>query len=288
MIGKVLSTIGGIYDVYLLNKHLLVKVTPKGILKHKKIKIIIGDLVEVNLDDNTLFDVYPRKNELIRPRISNVDLGIIVLSITKPTFSSYLLDKFLTLLNMSNIKPLVVLTKIDLIEDKHEIEKIIKQYQKMDIKIIPFSKETKEGLIEIQDEIKDKTIAFMGQSGVGKSSLINIIDSDFSRQEGEFSKALGRGKHQTKEVILLPYGNGFIGDTPGFSSLELKIYKEDLTKYFPLIKDHYLDCRYSNCLHQNEPDCKILELRKNHEIDEENYQNYLLILNELILRKDRF
>ena len=128
----------------------------------------------------------------------------------------------------------------------------------------------------------------MGQTGVGKSSLINLIDEDFSRQVGDFSKALGRGKHQTKEVVLLPYLNGFIGDTPGFSSLELNIYKEDLATVFPLIKDHFTDCRYSNCLHKNEPGCKIKELLDTNQMDNENYQNYLQMLDELILRKDRY
>jgi ribosome biogenesis GTPase len=128
----------------------------------------------------------------------------------------------------------------------------------------------------------------MGQTGVGKSSLINLIDEEFSRQVGEFSKALGRGKHQTKEVVLLPYKNGFIGDTPGFSSLELNIYKEDLANVFPLIKDYFTECRYSNCLHKNEPGCKIKELLNDNLLDQENYQNYLQMLDELIARKDRY
>lgn len=287
MKGKVISTIGGVYDVCLEDKQ-LVKVTPLGVLKHKKIKIIVGDDVEVSLKDKTLIDVYPRTNMLIRPRVSNIDLGIIVMSLIKPNFSSYLLDKFLTLLNLSEIKPLVILTKIDLLEDKMILDKIVKQYQKLGVKVLCYSKKTKEGLLEIKKAIENKTIAFMGQTGVGKSSLINLIDQDFERQVGDFSKALGRGKHQTKEVILLPYQNGFIGDTPGFSSLELNIYKEDLATIFPLIKDHFTSCRYSNCLHKNEPDCKIKELLDANRMEYENYQNYLQMLDELTLRKDRY
>lgn len=287
MRGKVVSLVGGVYDVYTLDK-LLVKVKPLGILKHKKIKILVGDEVEVSLIDKTLSDVYERKNSLIRPRISNIDLGIVVMSLVKPNYSSYLLDKFLTLLNLSKIKPLIVLTKIDLIEDRSVIERIKKQYELLGIKVIGFSKRTKEGLEEIKSEIKDKTIAFMGQTGVGKSSLINIIDPDFERKEGEYSSSLGRGKHQTKEVILLPYQDGFIGDTPGFSSLELDIYKEDLASSFPLFSSYYHECKYSNCLHKNEPGCKIKELVKNGLLNPENYQNYLDISDELILRKDRF
>ena len=286
MKGKVISTIGGVYDVYLENNS-IIKVTPLGILKHKKIKIIVGDEVEVSLQDKTLNDVYPRKNILIRPRISNIDLGVIVMSLKEPNFSSYLLDKFLTLLNISQIKPLVILTKVDL-SDSEVINQIISNYQLLGIEVIPYSKVSKEGLNDIISSIKGKSVAFMGQSGVGKSSLINLIDPDFSRKEGEFSFTLGRGKHQTKEVVLLPYEDGFIGDTPGFSSLELNIYKEDLAKSFPLINQNFHLCRYSNCLHQNEPGCKIIELVESQKISRTNYQNYLDLLNELISRKDRY
>lgn len=287
MKGKVIATIGGVYDVYLENKQ-LVKVSPKGILKHKKKKIIVGDDVEVNLNDNTLDDVLDRKNMLIRPRISNIDLGVVVMSLAKPNYSSYLLDKFLTLLNLSSIEPLIILTKTDLVGEDVDVNKIINQYSLLGVKVLTYSKVTKEGLDEIKKAIKGKVIAFMGQTGVGKSSLINLIDEDFSRQVGEFSQALGRGKHQTKEVVLLPYKEGFIGDTPGFSSLELDIYKEDLANFFPLIKDYYTECRYSNCLHKNEPGCKIKELIEQGKFDNENYQNYLQMLDELIARKDRY
>ena len=287
MKGKVIATIGGVYDVYLENKQ-LVKVSPKGILKHKKKKIIVGDDVEVNLNDNTLDDVLERKNMLIRPRISNIDLGVVVMSLAKPNYSSYLLDKFLTLLNLSSIEPLIILTKTDLVDEDVNLDKIINQYRLLGVKVLTYSKVTKVGLEEIKEAIKGKVIAFMGQTGVGKSSLINLIDEDFSRQVGEFSHALGRGKHQTKEVVLLPYLDGFIGDTPGFSSLELDIYKEDLANFFPLIKDNYTNCRYSNCLHKNEPGCKIKELIEQGKFDNENYQNYLQMLDELIARKDRY
>lgn len=286
MKGKVISTIGGVYDVILENKT-LVKVNPLGVLKHKKIKILIGDYVEVSTSDLTLTEVYPRKNMLIRPKISNLDLGVVVMSLKKPEFSSYLLDKFLTLLNLSHVEPLVILTKIDLSNDD-EVNKIKDMYRLLNIKVIGYSKITKEGKEEILESIKGKSVAFMGQTGVGKSSLVNIIDEDLNRKIGEFSESLGRGKHQTKEVILFPYQDGFIGDTPGFSSLELNIYKEDLANSFPLINMNYHKCRYSNCLHQNEPGCEITSLVKSNKMNKENYDNYLQMLNELVARKDRF
>lgn len=282
----VLSTIGGVYKVYCEKEILDVK--PRGIFRHKKIKLLIGDKVLINKDELVIEEVLERNNSLFRPRVANLDLGVVVVSLVTPNFSSYLLDKFLTLLNMSEVKPLIVLTKEDLMEDKDRIKEIVENYAKIGIKAIPFSKRTKLGLEEIKEEVKGKTIAFMGQTGVGKSSLINVIDPSFERDIGEYSIALGRGKHQTKEVILLPYENGFIADTPGFSSLELPIFKEDLALYFPGFKEYKEECKFTNCLHISERDCKVKEALDSNKLSKESYQNYLDISKELIFRKDRY
>ena len=128
----------------------------------------------------------------------------------------------------------------------------------------------------------------MGQTGAGKSSLLNAINANYEREIGEYSKALGRGKHKTKEVILLPYNNGFIGDTPGFSSLELDIFKEDLTHYFPGYEELYLDCYFSDCLHQNEKECSVKKNIENGHLSKEAYETYLKLLSELPYHKERF
>ena len=282
----ILSTIGGVYKVYCENKILEVK--PRGIFRHKKIKLLIGDKVLINEEELMIEDVLERNNSLFRPRIANIDLGVVVVSLMTPSFSSYLLDKFLTLLNMSNIKPLIVLTKEDLMEDKNRIQEIVSNYALIGVKAIPFSKRTKLGLEEIKEEVKGKVIAFMGQTGVGKSSLINVLDPNFERDIGEYSIALGRGKHQTKEVILLPYENGFIADTPGFSSLELPIFKEDLSLFFPGFMELKEECKYTNCLHISEKECKVKEAIENGKLSKESYQNYLDIIKELKFRKDRY
>ena len=120
----------------------------------------------------------------------------------------------------------------------------------------------------------------MGQSGVGKSSLLNAIDPNFTREIGEYSEALGRGKHKTKEVVLLPYLNGYIADTPGFSSLELNLSKLEIAHYFPGFKDLYLSCFYSNCLHLNEKECKVTEAVKEGNIPSIAYESYIKLLSE--------
>ena len=171
MRGKVIAMVGGVYKVQTDSAHCH-SVKPLGVLKHRKIQIVVGDDAEIDLSDSTLTDIYPRKNLLIRPRIANIDLGIVVISADKPQFSSYLLDKFLTLLNFSGIRPLVVLSKSDLTDEK-TIGRIVGQYRKMEIEVLPYSRSDEAAFAEILRRIKGKTAAFMGQSGVGKSSLIN-------------------------------------------------------------------------------------------------------------------
>lgn len=285
MKGKILSVIAGVYSV-LLETSEIINIKAKGKFRHINIKPCVGD--NVIIDNNTICEILPRKNILIRPNISNLDLAIVVASIKEPNYSSYLIDKFLSYLNMNNVEAVIVLTKIDLIDDRNLINKIINDYRSIGLKVIPFSKKTKEGKDEILDLINNKTIAFMGQTGVGKSSLINVICPSFIRKEGEYSKALNRGKHQTKEVIIFPIDNTFIADTPGFSSLELTCYKEELKDYFPFFAIKEENCFYQDCLHINEPKCCIQKLVGSGIISLEHYENYKQICNELIFRKDRF
>ena len=285
MKGKIISVIAGVYSVYLEDKT-IVKLTPRGKFRYLKIKPSVGDNVEVN--DSQIVEIYPRINKLIRPSIANIDVGIIVVSMVQPEYSSYLLDKFLSMLKMHDISPLVVLSKVDLLQDRSILTRIIEEYKKCNIKVIPFSKRTLEGVEEIKEYIKDKTIAFTGQTGVGKSSLFNAIHKDAERKIGEYSNALNRGKHQTKEVIIYPFDEGFIADTPGFSSLELTCYKEELKNYFPFFVNVNEGCFFQDCNHINEPKCAILNLVKNNEITKEHYDNYKSIYDELIFRKDRF
>lgn len=284
MRGKILSVVAGVYSVFLEDKT-IINLTPRGKFRHLKIKPCVGD--NVNIENEMINEILPRKNILYRPNISNIDLGAVVVSCLEPKFSTYLLDKFLTLLNQNNIQPMIILSKADLVDNSF-IETIINDYQRLGIDVLPFSKFDSISVEKIKEKIKGKTIAFMGQTGVGKSSLINALNPDFIRKVGEYSKALHRGKHQTKEVIVFPFLEGYIADTPGFSSLELTCYKEELKDYFPFFSLNEENCFYLDCLHINEPNCQIRNLVEKNVISQEHYQNYRQIYDELISRKDRY
>ena len=200
-------------------------------------------------------------------------------SLKEPDFSYYLAFKYLTYANFNNVKASIVLSKSDKSENK-EIEEIKKIFNLLNIDVYVTSSKKLEGIDEIKDIFKDKITVLMGQSGVGKSSLLNAIDSNYSRDIGEYSVALGRGKHQTKETILLPYNNGYIADTPGFSSLELRLSKLQIAQSFPVFNVEHVNCRYSNCLHISEPDCAIKKLIEEGKIPLIAYQSYLKLLEE--------
>lgn len=284
MRGKILSVVAGVYSVLLENNE-IITITPRGKFRFQKLKPCVGD--NVNVDNGVINEIFERKNILVRPNVANIDYVIIVSSMKEPDFSSYLLDKFLTLLISNNVSPVIVLSKTDLATND-EVNRIVNDYKVLDIPIFKVSKKTREGIDSLKDFIKNKVVAFSGQTGAGKSSLINLISPDFNRKEGQYSRFLNRGKHQTKEVILLPFENSFLVDTPGFSSLELKIYKEELKDYFPFFKLKRNDCYYLDCMHINEPKCEIKKMLENDEFSKEHYDNYCQIYDELVYRKDRF
>ena len=228
----ILSSQYGTYNVLLENNtQLLVK--PRGLFRHKKIKPVVGDIVIVDEHESVICDILDRKNYLIRPSIANVDEVAIIMSTSEPNFSSLLIDKFISYANYFKIPACVIISKADKNYDEVMLNKKIDSLEKIGVKVIIYSNVTKLGLDKIKELFAHKIVALMGQTGVGKSSLLNELIPNSKRKIGEYSNALGRGKHQTKEVVLIKYENGFIADTPGFSSLELPMYKEDLAKCFP-------------------------------------------------------
>ena len=286
MEGKILSTVGGIYKVYSNGE--VYNLFSRGSIKHKNFSLCAGDNIYFDEKEKVIVEAFERKNYLIRPRSANVDLMMITMSVVEPELSPELVYKFLTYANLNGIPAAVLFTKLDRLENKSKVINLKNDLEILGYKVFLLSPDKHEIVQELQDFLANKTTIIMGQTGVGKSSAINLIDPQFNRKIGEYSESLGRGKHQTKEVILLPFRNGFIGDTPGFSSLELDLYKEDLAQYFPGYEKYYLECYFSNCLHQNEKECKIKEEITKGNLSKEGYEVYIKLLSQLEFKSQRY
>ena len=245
---------------------------PRGKFRNDKIVPLVGDIVVIDDISNYLLEIKPRKNSLIRPTIANVDVAFIVTSVKDPNFDSNLLDKLLTIISYNNIEPIICLTKLDLLtkEEQIKIEEIIYYYQKIGYKVV-----TNQNIEEIKKIIKDKTVVFAGQSGAGKSSLLNKLDKTLSLQTNEISKALGRGKHTTRCVTLYEIEGGLVADTPGFSSVDFRgMTKLDIRDNMKEMFDNLELCKYRDCMHIKEDACGVKKLVEKGEILPSRYNNY--------------
>lgn len=275
----------GIYSV--LADGIIFRIPARGLFRNKGIKPIVGDKVIINDSYSMIIDVDERTSVLKRPNIANLDQMLLVFSLKEPEFSYHLAFKYLTYANMNGVEAKIILTKLDKVDDASELEQIKNVFNKLGYEVFVVSNKTEQGLEEVKKIFREKISCLVGQSGVGKSSLLNAIDNNYNRSIGEYSKALGRGKHETKETILLPYEGGFIADTPGFSSLDLELFKEDLAKYFPSFDKYYLDCYFSNCLHISEPKCLVKQALEKGEIPQIAYDEYINLSNEAIYKAKR-
>ncbi|HNX15883.1 MAG TPA: ribosome small subunit-dependent GTPase A [Bacilli bacterium] len=286
MEGKILALNCGMYSV--LSDGAIYCVPARGLFRHESIKPMVGDDVEIDEVNLVIQAVYPRHSQLKRPQVANIDQMLIVSSLVEPSFSFLLIFKYLTYANMNGIKASIIITKADKNDDQNLIDGIKETFQKMNIDTYFVSNKEKIGLEEVRHLFANRITCLIGQTGVGKSSLINAIDPQFERAVGEYSRALGRGKHKTKEVILLPYEGGYIADTPGFSSLELNLFKEELAKYFPGFADRSLKCYFSNCLHISEERCEVKKALEDGIIPKVAYDCYLTLSNEAIFEIRRY
>ena len=286
MRGRIISSSCGVYSIDV--DGVIYNAPARGLFRNRGVKPTVGDDVEISENQFVIQQVYDRVSYLKRPPIANIDQMLIVESLKEPEFSYLLAFKYLTYANMNNINAKIILTKSDKEEDKTLIDEIIKTFKMMNIDTYVVSNKTMKGLEEVRKLFANHITCLIGQSGVGKSSLINSIDKDFERKIGEYSNALGRGKHQTKGVILLPYEGGYIADTPGFSSLELDLYKEDLAQFFPGFTGLYTKCYFSNCLHITENKCLIKEQFENGTYPKIAYECYLKLSEQSIYRTKRY
>ncbi len=275
MTGTIIKIISNDFTVLSNNKTYVCKA--RGKFRNINITPLVGDIVKFDEKNNYILDVLKRKNSLIRPSVANIDQLIILVSLKKPDFDAYLLDKLLVLAEYNNIKPIIVLSKLDLLTDEEidELRPIINYYKNMYTVVI--NKDTSEVLKVLDNKIN----VFTGQSGAGKSTLLNSLDSNLNLKTDEISIALGRGKHTTRHTELMKINNGWVADTPGFSSLDLiDMAKEDIRDNFIEFQENRHKCKYKDCMHIKEDNCEIKRMVLNTEILESRYNNYLKFIQE--------
>lgn len=286
MKGKIIKALSGFY--YVASEDEIFQTRARGNFRNRKITPLVGDEVifeSSNQTDGYLLEILPRKNELVRPPVANVDQGVVVTSLVEPNFSYNLLDRFLVTLEYEGIEPIIFLTKADLVKDLAAMKAIEETYQAIGYHVIT-SKAEGEDLLELQRYFPERITVFMGQSGAGKSTLLNRIVPELALETGVISESLGRGKHTTRHVELLPICDGLVADTPGFSSINfLEIEAVELPKLFPDFLAVASNCRFRECMHLNEPDCAVKQGVAANEIAETRYKNYVQFLEEIENRR---
>lgn len=286
MNGKILTRNRGLYLVKYQSEVGLFRLT--GTMLKREGGLLVGDDVELDIDAKLIVDSLPRSNQLYRPKIANIDQLMIVMSAKQPEFSLLLVEKFLTYANLVSAKPFVIITKIDLL-DSEEITANLEALTSLHVNFSLVDNHHQKGLEEVKQLLIGKTTALMGQTGVGKSSLINALFPTFEREIGSYSLRGGRGRHQTKEVILLPLEQGgFIADTPGFSSFSLPLIRSELSTYYPGFKQYLGKCKYNDCLHLHEDGCQLKADVAKMVISSLSYDNYVKILLELPERRENY
>lgn len=291
--GRIVKALSGFY--YVENENGIFQCRGRGNFRKRKISPLVGDWVDFEAENRTdgyILELEERKNELVRPPIANVDQAILVFSVESPSFNPVLLDRFLVHVEGSNIEPVICFSKIDLTSESSEssLSNYKKIYEALDYVVLDTSIYIEETLKQLEPFLNGKISVLAGQSGVGKSSLLNALQPELDIETNEISKSLGRGKHTTRHVELIPVEDGgYVADTPGFSSLEFQgIDQYELAHYFPEMLERLNDCKFRGCTHENEPSCAVKESVLDGEIAAHRYEHYLIFLDEIKNQKRRY
>ncbi|MBA2874037.1 ribosome small subunit-dependent GTPase A [Thermaerobacillus caldiproteolyticus] len=290
--GKIIKALSGFY--YVLSDGEIIQCRGRGVFRKHKITPLVGDHVVFQANSKTdgyIMEVCERKNELIRPPIANVDQAILVFSAVEPDFSPVLLDRFLVLIEAKDIQPIIVVNKMDLLDDeiRSTIETYINDYRQIGYDVIETSTVTKSGIEKLLPYLEGRISVFAGQSGVGKSSLLNALRPDLQLKTNDISTHLGRGKHTTRHVELMEVGGGLVADTPGFSALEFHdIEEEQLPLCFPEFRERSHECKFRGCTHIAEPKCAVRKALEAGEIPAYRYDHYVSFMEEIKERKPRY
>ena len=277
--GIITKGIGGFYYVEVANA--IYECKARGIFRKNKISPLVGDIVEISINENaenTIDTILERKNSLIRPPVSNIDNLLIVVSTTDPKPNFYVIDKLIAIAEHKNIEPYIIISKTDL----SSYAEIANNYKDAGINLIVLDSE--DSYNKIKEIMKDKISAFTGNSGVGKTTLLNKLDNTLNLSTGAISDKLGRGRHTTRQAQLFRVCGGYVIDTPGFSSLDFEkveiIKKDELPYCFREFKEYLGTCKFTSCSHVNDKGCSICEAVKNGKISQSRHNSYIQMYNQ--------
>lgn len=289
MQGKIIKGIAGFYYVY--SNHVLYECKAKGSFRNQKLKPLVGDNVEITVIDEekqvgNIDKVLPRQSELIRPAVANIDQAMVVFALASPDPNLNLLDRFLLMMEKQDVPVLICFNKLDLAsEELYQSYKDI--YEKSGYKVISASTYEEHGLDELNRCLAHKTTTLAGPSGVGKSSIMNMLNPDANMDTGEISRKIERGKHTTRHSEIIPLNEDtYLFDTPGFSSIYFyEMEAEDLKKYYTEFIEYEPECRFRGCNHIGERDCGVKMAVEHGDISKSRYENYVSFFDELKEKK---
>lgn len=280
--GIIIKSTGGFYYVEVAD--VVYECKARGIFRKKNNSPRVGDIVNISVPDDgycSIDEIHPRKNSLKRPPLANIDILVIVVSTVEPSPNYLVIDKMTAAAVDNEIEPVVVVSKSDLKPG----EELLSVYNKAGIKAFSYSADYKASIDAVKDYLKGKVSAFTGNSGVGKSTLLNALYPELELETGEISEKLGRGRHTTRTVELFKIGDGYVADTPGFSTVDLERYnmidKENIMFCFPEFKEYLTSCQFTSCSHTCEKGCEIIKAVNEGKISESRHQSYVAMYNEV-------
>ncbi|MBK1810615.1 ribosome small subunit-dependent GTPase A [Clostridium sp. YIM B02505] len=285
MTGTIIKGIGGFY--YIKTEEGIIECKARGIFRHNDLKPMVGDKVEIEVTNGkgVINSIHERTSELIRPTVSNVTQAYVVFAIKNPDINFDLLNRFLVLCEHNNIKAIVCLNKIDLCSEEESIN-IKNIINNLGYEVLYINAKGQLGLDVLRSRLSDNVTVLCGPSGAGKSTLINALADKEHMETGEISERLKRGKHTTRHSELIPVEDGFLVDTPGFSSLDLDFIEKDDLKYcFPEFIEYNEQCKFTGCSHYKEPKCAVKDAVEEGKISKLRYEFYIRSLEDIMRRK---